>query len=87
MPSQNCPPGVGSLIAQVQDQCTSCPPPRFNLPYIVWAHYLAVNPEIGSVPVSYRRVECNPPGTIVVDLTVRSMADVKCNVGCHGGVG
>lgn len=54
--SQNCPPGAVPLIAQVQDQCTSCPPTQFNLPYIVWAASLSMDTNLGMVPVSYRRV-------------------------------
>ena len=49
------------LVAQVVDQCTSCPAYQFNLPYPVWVANLSANANVGTVPVQYRRVRMIAP--------------------------
>lgn len=80
-PSSN----ASSVTVLVADSCVTCPPNRLVIPYIIFEKNFGNN---GVASIKYRQVDCQPPGSIVVQVdTYQTTGFIKLNLQQVAGSG
>lgn len=73
------------MTVLVADSCVTCPPNRIVIPYLIFEKNFGSN---GLASVKYRQVDCQPPGSIVVQVDAfQTTGFIKLNLQQVAGSG